>query len=543
MKLSSRLSYELFKQVLSLKAKSSYRALLNATANPRDTQSATLLNILGQNASTDYGKACEFASITSTEDFQQHVSIATFEHLRPYINQQRKLGTATLTQETPIYFNRTSGTTGTPKDVPITPTTLLEIQQLSQINAYVLASQSKVLRHKIFAIGGAVVEDRTEQGIPIGSASGMLYRQQSRFVSSRYVLQPEVFDIPDIELRYLVCAILGVRERFVSTIAAANPSTLIRLCSIINVRRDEILKALMDQKLPGITTQIPLPRTYRSRLSELKTLFEHREQVTFEHIWPELQGVIAWGGGSCGFALDNLRPLLPSTCRFVEMGYLSSEFRGTINIDLQNNVCIPPLHHTFFEFVEQDDWENERKQILNLHELELGKNYYIFATTSNGLYRYDINDIVRVAGFVNATPALEFVQKGRGTTNITGEKVTEQQVLLCMQFLRREYDLNPVFFIVLADEQTARYLLYIESKSSYNETTIATEFDTKLQQLNIEYKSKRESQRIAPMITRRLTEGTGVAFHNQRVADGQRDSQFKYPHLLYLREFPSNYIT
>ena len=225
------------------------------------------------------------------------------------------------------------------------------------------------------------------------------------------------------------------------------------------------------------------------------------------------------------------------------MGYLSSEFRVTINIDLQNNVCIPPLHHTFFEFVEQDDWENERKQTLNLHELELGKNYYIFATTSNGLYRYDINDIVRVAGFVNATPALEFVQKGRGTTNITGEKVTEQQVLLCMQFLRREYDLNPVFFIVLADEQTARYLLYIESKSSYNETTIATEFDTKLQQLNIEYKSKRESQRIAPMITRRLTEGTGVAFHNQRVADGQRDSQFKYPHLLYLREFPSNYIT
>ncbi|MCY3626802.1 MAG: GH3 auxin-responsive promoter family protein [Gammaproteobacteria bacterium] len=542
MKPPSRLSYELFKQVLSLKAKSNYKALLNATKNPRETQSATLLSILGQNASTDYGRACEFASITSTEDFQQRVPIATFEHLRPYINQQRKLGTTSLTQETPIYFNRTSGTTGTPKDVPITPTTLLEIQQLSQVNAYVLASQSNVLRHKIFAIGGAEVEDRTEQGIPIGSASGMLYRQQSKFVSSRYVLQPEVFDIKDIELRYLVCAILGVRERFVSTIVAANPSTLIRLCSIINLRRDEIIKAVMDHQFPDAANRVSLPRINRSRLSELKTLFENREQVTFEHIWPELQGVIAWGGGSCGFALDNLSPLLPSTCRFIEMGYLSSEFRGTINIDLRNNVCIPPLHHTFFEFVEQDDWENERKQTLHLHELELGKSYYIFATTSNGLYRYDINDIVRVIGFVNATPALEFVQKGRGTTNITGEKVTEQQVLLCMQFLRREYDLKPVFFIVLADEQTARYLLCIETKSSYDETKISTEFDTKLQQLNIEYKSKRESQRLAPMIARRLTEGTGVAFHNQRVADGQRASQFKYPHLLYLNEFPSNYL-
>ena len=40
-----------------------------------------------------------------------------------------------------------------------------------------------------------------------------------------------------------------------------------------------------------------------------------------------------------------------------------------------------------------------------------------------------MNDIVRVTGRLHATPLLAFVQKGKGVTSLTGEKLYESQVL------------------------------------------------------------------------------------------------------------------
>ena len=74
----------------------------------------------------------------------------------------------------------------------------------------------------------------------------------------------------------------------------------------------------------------------------------------------------------------------------------------------------------------------------------------MFVTTEDGLYRYDINDIVRVNGWVVATPTLAFVQKGKGVTNITGEKVTESQVLEAVTSVFAESGATPQFFIMLA---------------------------------------------------------------------------------------------
>ena len=137
---------------------------------------------------------------------------------------------------------------------------------------------------------------------------------------------------------------------------------------------------------------------------------------------------MTWTGGSCGIALGSLSPLLPADTAIIEWGYSASEFRGTINIDAKHNTCLPTLTNTFFEFMERQKRETGGKDFLGLDELQEGHEYYVFITTIDGLYRYDINDIVRVNGRVFETPALEFVQKGKGVTNITGEKLTEAQV-------------------------------------------------------------------------------------------------------------------
>ena len=66
--------------------------------------------------------------------------------------------------------------------------------------------------------------------------------------------------------------------------------------------------------------------------------------------------------------------------------------------------------------------------VLAAHEVEEGRKYFILPTTAFGLYRYHIHDLVRVTGFHNGTPLLEFLSKGSHFANLTGEKLSEYHV-------------------------------------------------------------------------------------------------------------------
>ena len=244
---------------------------------------------------------------------------------------------------------------------------------------------------------------------------------------------------------------------------------------------------------------------------------------------------MTWTGGSCGIALGSLSPLLPADTAIIEWGYSASEFRGTINIDAKHNTCLPTLTNTFFEFMERQERETGGKDFLGLDELQEGHEYYVFITTIDGLYRYDINDIIRVNGRVFETPALEFVQKGKGVTNITGEKLTEAQVIQAVMSVLSEYGISPMFFIMLAWEESAVYRLFIElnGESSLPGVAMEMEIEYKLYSSNIEYEAKRKSGRLAPLRIRYLKNGTGDRFRSSCVEAGQRDAQFKYLHLQY----------
>ena len=67
------------------------------------------------------------------------------------------------------------------------------------------------------------------------------------------------------------------------------------------------------------------------------------------------------------------------------MGYLSSEFLGSLNVNAQTNQCVPTFHEIFFEFVEQADWDADRPNPVTLEQLEIDKRYYVLVTTMNGL--------------------------------------------------------------------------------------------------------------------------------------------------------------
>lgn len=523
-----------------------YRRLVAASKAPEAAQAAVLGRILTANAATEFGVRHDFAQIRDIDDFRRAVPVQEYEDLRPHIERQEITGETSLTAERPVYYHRTSGTVGKPKFIPITETGLRRIARQQQIAAYAQLQGSSILDGKLFGIAGQAVEGRMPGGTPFGSASGLIYQRQSRIVRSRYVLPPEVLAIEGYEAQYLAMAVYGLSEPDVTCVATANPSTLVRLLSVVNQNADDILAAIAAGRLPSAVPQNP--RVARALLPNPRRAHQLREtlaaagRLTFADIWPNLKGVVTWTGGSCGVPLRHLSSSLPEDIMVIELGYLASEVRGTINVDVHRKVCLPTLLDTVFEFVERDAWERDATDFLSLHELEAQSEYYVFVTTPDGLYRYNMNDIVRVTGRFNNTPTLEFVQKGKGVTNITGEKLHESQVLDAVATLD-EHHIQPVFFVALADQEASLYRLYVEAESAKpgTERDLADRVESRLRSLNIEYDSKRSSGRLARLQIRWLRPGAGDAYRKSRVAGGQRDAQFKCLHLQYAHECPFDF--
>ena len=512
-----------------------FRRLHAEAKSPAAAQQTVLSEILAANADTAFGKRHGFASIRNAADYRRAVPVQTYEDLRDDIEAQESSGEARLTREQPIYYNRTSGTVAAPKNIPVTASGLKRIRGNQQLAAYSFSRWPGLFGGKMFAVTGAAVEGHMPGGTPYGSASGLLYQNQPKLLRARYVLPAELTAIEDYDDRYLSMAVFGVCEPRVTVAAMPNSSTLLRLLDIVNERADELLRLVADGRLPGGVpaeigaTLTPQPR----RAADLRHRFETTGKLSYADIWPGLAGLVTWIGGSCGVAIRNLRPALTAGCAIIELGYVASEVHGTVNVDPRRNLCLPPLDHTFFEFAPRADWEAETESaLLGLADLEDGKDYYVIVTTADGLYRYDMNDIVRVNGRIHDTPTLEFLQKGKGVTSITGEKLHEVQVLNAVGDALGQVNIEAEFFIVLADAATARYTLCLEPRGdAASLPRLAPLVDEALRKSNIEYDGKRASGRLGELQMRWLKPGAGDAFREHRVAGGQRDTQFKYLHL------------
>ncbi len=542
------MSYLVLKAGLFLKSGRRHRKMLADAKSPDAASEVLLHRILALNAETSFGKAHGFAQIKTAHQYRQAVPVQSYESLRNLIERQELTGEPCLTAEPPVFYNRTSGTVAAPKNIPITESALDRIQGLQRLTAYMMSRHTSMLSGKVFSITGAAVEGTMPGGTPFGSASGLLNASQGRLIRRSYVLPAELADLADNDARYLLMGILGAADQSVTCLATANPSTLVRLMDVINQNADVVIEAVAEGRPPvGLDAGgVGLESRLQSRPERAADLEKRRNaagELTYADLWPGLSGVLTWTGGSCGVAVASLRPLLTDNCPVIELGYLASEVTGTVNLDPHRNACVPTLGNAFFEFAPSEDWEtatHDEKQgrhLLTLEQLQEGRDYYVIVTTTSGLYRYDMSDIVRVTGFLRNTPTLVFVQKGKGITSITGEKLHEGQVITAVTSVLGQLGLTPGFFIMLADVDRAGYLLYLESAAEPSGLhQLASRIDEHLAELNIEYKSKRASRRLSQLTVKPVVSGTGDAFRRQRVADGQRDVQFKFVHLQYCNE-------
>jgi hypothetical protein len=523
-----------------------WRNLVKSAKNPFVAQEKVLQEILRDNRSTQYGSAHNFSKISSYHQFAQQVPVVSYETLRPYIETQRRSRSPALTSAPPVMYATTSGTTGEPKYVPVIRK---ELQQQKRHTALLSYSQYAfdplAFSGKVWVMAASAVEGRFENGIPWGSASGFLYASMSPEIVNKYLIPPEVFAIANNGLKYELILRLALCETNITYFSAANPTTLLRLCALANQHGRELAEDVEHGKFRRESELAPdVTRAIRERLranavraAELRSVFNSGQEATFSDLWPSLRLVSIWTGGNCGVAARSARMLLAPTTQIVELGYLSSEFCGTLTVDCSVMAGLPTITNYFYEFIETAEWDAGNRKFRLVHQLEAGQDYYVVITTPSGLYRYFINDIVRVEGLFHNTPLIRFVQKGKGVTNITGEKLYESQLAEALALAETHFDLHLNFYLMLADVEQQKYNLYLEVNGMMDGAAgIASYLDKTLAELNTEYRTKRESGRLHPLAITFLKQGAGEIYRAHCIQSGQKDGQFKMVTLQYAHQ-------
>lgn len=512
-----------------------------ATWRPAEIQQRKLLEIIRRNRDTEYGREHDFARVQSVTDFQRSVPRNTYETLMPFITRMTRGEQQVLTADAPLMFATTSGTTGRAKYIPVTPSYLHEYSHAIHVHTYrVLADHPDILDGKTLTSISSDREGMTEGGIPYGAISGYLNRTQPGSIRKFYSLPQEIGMIKDINRKYYLTLRHGLADD-IRYLVTPNPSSLLLLAAKMGLYADELIHDIrtgtvnprfLPEHAPAQLTAAL--RADPARAAELAAIVRRTGQLLPADAWPNLRMISCWKGGTMPLYLSKL-PNYYGNCRVRDFGYMASEGRCSTPLVNAGAGGVLSVTSHFVEFLPEEQRDDPDAELLTCDQLQPDHQYYVFLTTSAGLYRYDINDVVRVVDFYHRTPVIEFVRKGQGISSITGEKLTESQVTAAVLDVVKRYGFDIEHFTACVEwGEPPRYAFYAELGDGMG-TEECRQFlhavDRALYAQNIEYESKRESQRLGPLVLKRVAPGAYQRLRQQRIAEGAPEAQVKIPHL------------
>ena len=356
----------------------------------------------------------------------------------------------------------------------------------------------------------------------------------------RYALPYAVTGIEDYDARYFAALRLAI-EQPVTCVSTPNPSTLIQLAETGRRQVERLIRSVHDGVAGIDIAQADIAAAITRRLAPNPGCARRLERIVgsasgFEPraYWPSLRVIACWTGGSVGARLPELRRLYGEEVPIRDLGYLASEARMSMPIADDTSSGLLAIDNCVFEFVPED--ESIESGTLLCDELSIGGRYRVLLTTRNGLYRYDINDIVEVTGFHHRCPMIRFVRKGQDMTSLTGEKLHVDQCLSAVRTVQRRFKVWFNAFRLVADAESACYRLLVEpaggNADGFNVPAISRAVDCELGVQNLEYAKKRRAGQLNPLDVVIMRPGWSDAVCRAAFAAGRRDIQFKWKHLL-----------
>lgn len=524
----------------------------DAIGRTEESQQRALMTIVRGGAKSGYGKAHGFSKVKDVADFRAAVPIGTYEDFAPYIERVKQGETGALfsPRQRVHMFALTSGTTGPAKYIPVTDESLQHYRRGWHIwGLQMFRDHPEANRASTLQLTSRIDEQLTSNGTPCGSVSGLLAKMQRLAVRNTYAVPHEVSEARDTDTKYYLAARMALARESVIPVTA-NPSTLIGLARLMNQRKDELLRDVADGSLAGT---LDFPRSARAKIERMLAPLPHRvaglEKVIRQTgtLYPKdawkIPIIGTWKGGTLTIYLEQF-PKYFGTAPIRDIGLIASEGRVSIPMRDEGSAGVLDVSGCFFEFLPETNGPSAEP--LLAHQLEVGQMYTLIMTTHCGLYRYNIQDRVRVTRFAKQTPVIEFLSRGSAISSITGEKLTEFQVVSAVNETVKELGLPITSYVICPTwADTPYYSLLIEDGEIVNDESagrLADEVDRRLRQGNIEYASKRSSGRLGSVRIKTVPRGTWTAFDAREIeSQGRRPEQYKHKFLDNCIEFEKQF--
>jgi hypothetical protein len=527
--------------VLEVRDGARMAAFERACADPAAAQAGLLARILARNAGTAFGRAHAFASIASPADYANALPVSGYEAFRPYVERLLRGERAVLTADAPWICQRTSGTTAQPKLIPASRAwsgemaSLTRLWMLGALHDHPAAAAGRAL-----IVTSPAIEGRTPGGMPVGSASGLTGQRVPWVVRRLFAVPSAVALVEDPDQRYFLTMRIALQHD-VTVIGTPNPTTLIRLAEVARGRADGLLDAIAGGSL-GVDPAFGPGGDARRALEELKGACRPapararalaREAaragaLTPRLAWPHLALIGCWLGGSAGVHAGRLAADFGEV-PLRDLGLIATEGRLTLPLEDGTPSGVLCIDTTYLEFTPVD--APDRAPAVRAHQLEDGRAYGVILTGSNGLYRYDLQDVVEVRGFHRRTPRVAFLRKAGDFVSITGEKVHVNQAADAVSAAAAATGLPVWQFRLVPDVGGLRHDLLVEARADVTEVRagqFAEAFDRRLADLNIEYAAKRRSGRLRPPRIHVMRDGWSERVARAEFARGRREQQFKW---------------
>ena len=515
-----------------------FELLQRACREPRAVQTELVKTLLREARATEIGRRYGYAEIDSLETFRRRVPLHSYDQLRPAIDRMCRGERNVLGPEQPVFIAQTSGTTGAPKLVPfgqgmdydLLPFLLSSYGAIESGCPGAIAGKQMILSR--------FLEGETSAGIPVGAASGFV----RELLASALDMSPipgAVFDEPRLPVRYYAM-LLYMLSRPLIWLSALNPSTLLamfeqldgfgeRLAADLEVgsfrNGPDGIAAVMEHGRPLVASPERAARVRRS-LAETG-------RVELEDVCPELRVVTTWMGGNAKHYLPQLRARLP-TCELRSEVSGSSEGALLIPLDAHTEGGIPALFSTLIEFLPAE-CEPANEALHDLEELRPDQGYRLVVTNRRSMVRLVMDDLFYLERYVERTPVLRFSHRHGHGSSLTGEKLTELQVITAVDTARAsaaveilDYQVRPGW------GEPPAYVVLLEHDGHATERLAAflRTFETRLCELNLEYAAKRASRRLGAPSLVVLPRGELRRWQQAELAaSGRSDAQAKIPRL------------
>lgn len=415
-------------------------------------QRETLKKILEENGETEYLSKWGVNGRCDPESYKGCVPIVTHNDIEPYIRRIANGDTSSIITKKPIpAISLSSGTTqGKPKYLPFNHDLVQDTMQVYKTSFAFRNREYPIENGRALQFIYSSKQYKTKGGLDAGTATTHLFGDADFKKTLRATQRPccspdEVIFGGDYH-QSLYCHLLSglIFRHQVQLISSTFAHSIVYAFRTFEQLWQQLVSDIRGGVLSARITSVPIRSAMAKLLRPDPELADaiHDACLRLSNWYgliPELFPNVKY---VYGIMTGSMEPYIKKLRHYAgELPLISADYgasEGWIGVNV--NPKSPPEQATFavlpnigyFEFIPLDSDSPERTCV-GLTEVEVGKEYEVVTTSFAGLYRYKLGDVVKVMGFHNTTPELQFVCRRNVVLNINLDKNTEKDLQLSVE--------------------------------------------------------------------------------------------------------------